>query len=468
MRSKRNRTDEGPAQPGRSADRGPLRVLLLITRAEPGGAQVHLLELCRGLLGRVELSVGVGQEGPDDNPFLVEALRSIGVTVEVLPDLRRAVAPRADRAALAALRALIRARRPHLVHTHSSKAGLLGRLAARLEGVPAVHTAHAWSFSDGLPWRQRGPAIPIEALAACWTRRFIVVSEADREIALRFGVARAEQVRVVHNGVPEVIPRARPSADGAPVIGMVARLAAPKDPLTLLRALAPLRVPYRLDLIGDGPERPAVVAEVQALGLGARVRMLGDRRDVPELLHDRLKDGYLSNPRVMARPESYLSKPVQVLGAVPKPGMYYLRGETTLLELLALAGGVNRSGVGELRVTHSDSAVAVSVVSYEALIGRGEGNLTVAGGDVVFVPESHVTVMGQVQKPGDVAFREDLTVSAAIAAAGGALGTANLGRVYILRGDQRIRVDVRKALAGKVEDPEVQAGDRIVVRQSVF
>ncbi len=284
MRSKRNRTDEGPAQPGRSADRGPLRVLLLITRAEPGGAQVHLLELCRGLLGRVELSVGVGQEGPDDNPFLVEALRSIGVTVEVLPDLRRAVAPRADRAALAALRALIRARRPHLVHTHSSKAGLLGRLAARLEGVPAVHTAHAWSFSDGLPWRQRGPAIPIEALAACWTRRFIVVSEADREIALRFGVARAEQVRVVHNGVPEVIPRARPSADGAPVIGMVARLAAPKDPLTLLRALAPLRVPYRLDLIGDGPERPAVVAEVQALGLGARVRMLGDRRDVPELL----------------------------------------------------------------------------------------------------------------------------------------------------------------------------------------
>jgi polysaccharide export outer membrane protein len=190
--------------------------------------------------------------------------------------------------------------------------------------------------------------------------------------------------------------------------------------------------------------------------------------EVTALLHDRLKDGYLSNPRVMARPESYLSKPVQVLGAVPKPGMYYLRGETTLLELLALAGGVNRSGVGELRVTHSDSAVAVSVVSYEALIGRGEGNLTVAGGDVVFVPESHVTVMGQVQKPGDVAFREDLTVSAAIAAAGGALGTANLGRVYILRGDQRIRVDVRKALAGKVEDPEVQAGDRIVVRQSVF
>ena len=263
-----------------ASDTARLRVLVFITRGEPGGAQVHVVSLVRGLLPQVEMIVGVG----DDDDYLASTLRADGVAVHTLPDLQRSISPSVDARALRAMRSIIQDVRPHIVHTHSTKAGLLGRLAARLEGIPAIHTAHAWSFSDGLPRRRKAFAIPTEALAGRITRRFIVVSEADREIALRYRVARDAQVCIVHNGVVDVAQRADPGQGEPPVIAMVARLAAPKDHDLLLRALAGVRAPFRLQLIGDGPDRGAIEAQCDALGLGERVALLGVRRDVPDLL----------------------------------------------------------------------------------------------------------------------------------------------------------------------------------------
>lgn len=255
----------------------PLRVLLLITRGEPGGAQLHVLELVRALRGEVEYQVVVG-----DDEWLSGELRALGVAVEVLPSLQRSVDPRADVRTLAALRALIRRVRPHLVHTHSTKAGVLGRLAGRSLGVPVLHTAHAWSFSDGLPWSRRAFAIPVEAALGRVTDRFIAVSEADREVAVRWHVARPDQVEVIHNGIPDVAERAEPAAP-EPVVVMVARMAAPKDHRLLLEAVA--EVPgLRLRLVGDGPDRPAVEAAVRELGLADRAELLGVRRDVAAIL----------------------------------------------------------------------------------------------------------------------------------------------------------------------------------------
>lgn len=257
-----------------------MRVLMLITRGEPGGAQVHVRDLVRGLRDRVAFFVGVGEDG-----FLPDALRSLDVPVRVLDSLQRAIDLTQDRRALQALRGLIREVAPDLVHTHSTKAGLLGRIAARLEGVPAVHTAHAWSFSDGQPRRRVLTAVPPEAVVGRITTRFIVVSEADREIALRYRVARPDQVRVVHNGVADHPGRATPDAD-PPTITMVARMAAPKDHALLVDALAAVERPWRLRLVGDGPDRPALEARIQARSLGGRIELLGTRSDVPELLAD--------------------------------------------------------------------------------------------------------------------------------------------------------------------------------------
>ena len=257
----------------------PLRVLLVITRGEAGGAQVHVVDLITALRRRVAFTVVVGEAG-----FLTEALETLGVPVHLLAALQREIALSTDLTAVGALRSLIRSVRPHLVHTHSTKAGLLGRIAARLEGVPAIHTAHAWSFSDGIPWRRKAFAVPLEAVAGRLTARFVVVSEADREVGLRYRVARDNQVRVVHNGVVDTALRAQPDAGEPPVLTMVARLAAPKDHLLLLRALAGVDLPWHLRLVGDGPDRPAIEAAIQSLGLADRVALLGVRRDIPELL----------------------------------------------------------------------------------------------------------------------------------------------------------------------------------------
>ncbi len=254
-------------------------MLVLITRSEPGGAQVHVRDLVCGLRDRVDFQVGIG-----DDKFLAQALRSAGIAVTIVPSLQRSVSPAHDLRAVGDLRGLIRKARPQLVHTHSTKAGLLGRFAARLEGVPALHTAHAWSFSDGLPWTRRAFAIPVEALAGRITDRFIVVSDADREVGTRYGVARAAQVRVIHNGVCDTTERANPGIDCVPVITMIARMAAPKDHALLLRALAGITAPFGLRLIGDGPERPAIESLILELGLGDRVEMVGESSDVPRLL----------------------------------------------------------------------------------------------------------------------------------------------------------------------------------------
>ncbi len=190
--------------------------------------------------------------------------------------------------------------------------------------------------------------------------------------------------------------------------------------------------------------------------------------EVATTLTEHLSAGYIMDPDVSAWLGSYQSQPVQVLGSVAQPGQYFLKGATTVLQLLSEAGGVQNGGVNEIRVTHAAQAGAVSVIDYERLVSEGADNITLTAGDVVFVPESLVYVMGQIDAPGEIAFREGLTVANCLAAAGGALPTANLGKVYILRGDDRIRVNVRHVLSGKTPDVAVEAGDRIYVGESIF
>ena len=257
----------------------PLRVLLVITRGERGGAQVHVRDLLAGLKHRVDYHLIVGETG-----FVTEEADRLGVPCEVMPSLQRAVSPRTDARALRALVRAIDAVKPHLVHTHSTKAGLLGRLAARIRGVPVIHTAHAWSFSDGLSWKRRSWAIPVEWLAGRITDRFITVSEADKEVGTRWSVATDAQVRVVHNGVGSAAPRAEPAAEGTPRIVMVARMAPPKDHTLLLEALSAVQHPFVLRLVGDGPDRHTLERQAKALGIHDQIEWMGTRSDVADQL----------------------------------------------------------------------------------------------------------------------------------------------------------------------------------------
>lgn len=260
-----------------------MRVAYVITRSDViGGAHVHVRDLCRALihLGHWTI-VLVGGEGP-----FTEQLRRMGIPYQPLKWLGRPIHPFRDLAALLELCTVLSRIRPHLVSAHSSKAGFLGRLAARLLGIPAVFTVHGWAFTEGVPNSERMAYALAERLAGEWADRVITVSEYDYRLALRYRVVPPKKLVTVHNGVPDVPEslRAQPQREPARLI-MVARFEPQKDHATLLRALAKLQsMRWQLDLVGDGPLVEAVRRQAASLGIASRVAFWGARNDIPELL----------------------------------------------------------------------------------------------------------------------------------------------------------------------------------------
>lgn len=255
-----------------------MRLLYVVTRGDSiGGAQVHVRDLAKWFSSDGnEVAVAVGSAGP-----LTESLRDSGIATEIIPELVREARLRSDLAAIGAIRRTIRKHKPDLVSTHSSKAGVLGRVAARLERVPVVFTAHGWAFTDGVPMARRLLYLLIEAAVAPLSPLIICVSDHDATLASRIPWMRS-RARTIHNGVHDISPalRARPGSEPVHVT-MVGRLDDQKDHRSFLEALA--RVPeVTAELIGGGPRSPEVSSLIESLGLANRVTLGGQRSDVAE------------------------------------------------------------------------------------------------------------------------------------------------------------------------------------------
>lgn len=262
----------------------PFTVLFIITRSDAiGGAHIHVRDMAAALRGiGVDARVAVGGDGP-----YLERLAERGIPVERLAHLVRPIQPLADLRGLSELRSLLRARRPTLVSVHSSKAGLLARMACRSVGVPVVFTAHGWSFTDGVGARTAQLYRQVERFAGRLADRIITVSHFDQRIAELAGVGDARRLRTVHNGMPTLTaaPAAARPKSGPVRLVMTARLDEQKDHRTLLAALGQLRdADWQLDLIGEGPSLPALQQQAHVLRISERIRFLGLRNDVAGLL----------------------------------------------------------------------------------------------------------------------------------------------------------------------------------------
>lgn len=256
-----------------------MKISYLITRAECGGAQSHLLELIRGVREKgVEASLIVGEEG-----FLCAAVREIGVPVSIVPSLVPQVSPRNDVCAIREIRQLLAGIRPDLIHAHSSKAGLIGRISARILGTPSVFTAHGWAFTQGTSLARKAIAIPSEYIGGRVGSAVIAVSENDYALAQKYRICRRSRLFMISNAVKTAAKIADPGAS-PPIIISVARLAPPKDPVLILKALAGCSGDFRLWLVGDGPLRAETEREAERLGLTSRTVFWGTRTDVVDLL----------------------------------------------------------------------------------------------------------------------------------------------------------------------------------------
>jgi glycosyltransferase involved in cell wall biosynthesis len=256
------------------------RALVVITRAEVGGAQTFLAHLLPALAARYDVLVAANGPGP-----LQGAAETAGARYLPLQHVRREVDPRQDALGLAELVSLCRRERPHVVHANSSKAGTLGLLAALGTKVPVrLFTAHGWPFLWWSGLRGRTYLWAARLIGRCATT-IVCVSEAERRAGVAAGVCRDGRTVVIPNAVDVSAALEARHDDGKPTVLSVGRLAAPKDFETLVRALARLSPKgFRAVIVGDGPDRGALEAEVDRLGMRASVELLGERDDVRELM----------------------------------------------------------------------------------------------------------------------------------------------------------------------------------------
>jgi glycosyltransferase involved in cell wall biosynthesis len=272
-------------------------VLHVITRLDRGGSAENTLLSAAHMRGFAAV-VAVGPTQGERSP--TEALaRERGVEFVEVPHLVRPISPLQDLRALWELWSLMRRRRFALVHTHTSKAGLLGRVAAYLAGVPRlVHTAHGHVF-----YGYYGPALSqlfvwLERWAAGFTDQLIALTSAEEADQLHFGVAPVAKFVVIHSGV-DFAPFHRPGPDrlavrqalgipaGGLVIGTLGRLTAIKGQADLVQAFAQVRRQVEeawLLLVGEGEEGAVLRALARQLGVEERVVFAGWRGEVPAAL----------------------------------------------------------------------------------------------------------------------------------------------------------------------------------------
>jgi glycosyltransferase involved in cell wall biosynthesis len=237
--------------------------VLHVLEATEGGTRRHLRDLALGLRA-AGWDVDAAVSRRRDPSFGRDAalLQERGARLFDVP-MRRRPAPLADAAAFLRLWALLRRERPDLVHTHASKAGWLGRAAARLAGIPAVHTPHGFAFAPGRPAAGRGFYRQCERLAATWTARLIAVCDHEARLARGLGFEDGRVVRVYNgieadgDGAAATLQSA--SAPQRSTVGFIGRLCRQKAPDTLLQALPAIRrsaPETSFVFMGSGDPRP--------------------------------------------------------------------------------------------------------------------------------------------------------------------------------------------------------------------
>jgi glycosyltransferase involved in cell wall biosynthesis len=276
-----------------------IKVLQIITRLIVGGAQEHVMYLC-DLLDRKRFQVKLisgpqtGSEGE-----LITEVRKRNIDLVILPELVREINPTKDFLALAKLTKYIRKGNFDIVHTNSSKAGILGRLAAKLAGTPIIiHTVHGWPYHNHMGKRKRGLYVALEKWSEKFTHKLITVSDLNIEKGLADGIGNGKKYVTIHSGIDldrfnasnvhrENKKREWNIDPSDRVVGSITRLSEQKAPADFVRMANEIlkdnpKVSFLL--VGDGPLRDEIRNLIDRLKISRKIIMTGLRHDIPDLL----------------------------------------------------------------------------------------------------------------------------------------------------------------------------------------
>jgi len=286
---------------GKASEARKIRVLRLFSRLNIGGPAIHVILATAGLdPKRYESRLVVGREEEREGSFF-DLAEHKGIPIQVIPSFARRINPIGDVLTLVQLFRLMKRERPDVVHTHTAKAGALGRVAARLAGVPVVvHTFHGSVFEGYFGILGSHLIRLIEKALTHLSDAVVAVSPRVADELERKRIAPRKKIEVIYLGLEldrfqqvekyqGELRRELGLAPNVPIIGAVGRLVPIKDLPTLLRAMRGVverRPDAVLLIVGDGPERLNLEAEAHRLDLNPQVRFLGFRHDLERIYAD--------------------------------------------------------------------------------------------------------------------------------------------------------------------------------------
>jgi glycosyltransferase involved in cell wall biosynthesis len=272
-----------------------IRVLHIITNLPVGGAQDNTLLTVEKLDHmKYDVSLLCASEGR----WLPRAQQIEDLNLTLVDELTRKIHPLLDLIAFWKIYCFMKNNNIHIVHTHSSKPGFLGRIAAQMAGVPIIiHTIHGFPFHDFMNPLLKNLLIRMERLLSKLSDRLVTVSTLNLEKATKLRLAERSKLVNIYSGIEfkkfdtkvdrEAKKRALGVSNGERVVGLVGRLSAQKAPLDFVKAIPKVlkaREDVQFVMVGDGELRDEVLELSRKLGVDSKISLLGFREDVAEIL----------------------------------------------------------------------------------------------------------------------------------------------------------------------------------------
>jgi len=272
-----------------------IKLLHVITHLPIGGAQDNTLYTVELLnKGKYDISLSCNLNGE----LVSRAKKVKHLKLYDVPNLRREVSIINDIRAFLYLYKLIKKENFTIIHTHSSKAGFLGRIAAMLNKTPIViHTIHGFAFHDYMNSFKKNIFIYLEKLSAKWTHGLVTVSNLNKKKVVDLGIAPIEKLKNIYSGIDLTLFinekndqfRKELNLDSNHLLlGSVGRLSNQKDPITMIEAFCIVikRFPNaHLTLVGEGELRDEILIKIDQLQLNGRVHLTGNKNDPWKIYH---------------------------------------------------------------------------------------------------------------------------------------------------------------------------------------
>lgn len=259
-----------------------MKIMYCITRSNWGGAQAHVFELIKDQINRGnEVSLVIGEKGDLFNR--VAELEQVQLIY--FPYLQRSLNLRLDVQAIFKLHRLIKKISPDILHLHSSKAGAIGRLAARGLFCKVIFTVHGWAFTEGVSKARSFVYRDIEKILANYTDKIICVSQYDLNLAVKMKVVNLKKAIVILNGAEETSYVESNSSNNKMTLTMVARFDTQKNQELLIKSVESIKSnPFIIQFVGEGPTKKNCEQLVHQLDLSNNFKFLGFRKDVQKIL----------------------------------------------------------------------------------------------------------------------------------------------------------------------------------------